>query len=64
MEREGQEAICELLNEMCGVNVRSVSRADDQCECLLGAITVCIISDYICFLSYYFLPVVIDLERR
>ena len=64
VDKKGKKAACELINEMCGVEVRSLSRADDQCECLLGAITVCIISDSICVFSSYFFPVVIVLERR
>ena len=52
-DKTGKEAACELLNEMCGVDVRSVSGAGDQCECLIGAITVCIFIDYI-YVSYYF----------
>ena len=40
VDKKGKKAACGLLNEMCGVDVRSVNGADNQCECLIGAITV------------------------
>ena len=45
MERKGKAA-CELINKMCEVSVDDVSGADDQCECLIGAITVWKFIDY------------------
>ena len=53
VDKEGKKAACELINMMCGVDVRSVRGADDQCECLLGAVTVCIIGDYIYVFSLF-----------
>ena len=50
-ESKGKQAICAFINEMCGVNVDDVSYDDDQCECIIGAITVCIVIVYI--LSYF-----------
>ena len=40
-DRKGKRAISGFVNEICGVDVGNVSSADDQCECLIGAITVC-----------------------
>ena len=53
----GCAVACELINEMCGVNVDDVSCDEDQCECLIGAITVCIFSHYVSVLCSYFVCV-------
>ena len=39
---KGKRAICNFVNEVCGTDVGDVSVADDQCECLIGAILVCL----------------------
>ena len=36
-----KEAACEFVNQVCGANTDDVSGAEDQCECLVGCITVC-----------------------
>ena len=41
-ERRGKQTACTLINQMCEVHVRGLSNAEDQCECLIGAIIVCI----------------------
>ena len=41
VDERGKQAICELVNQMCGVEVGEINGAEDQCECLIGAITVC-----------------------
>ena len=46
-----QQAVCALINEMCGVNVSDVGSVDGQCECLVGAIVVCSSSDSISYLN-------------
>ena len=46
MERKGKDAACELIKTMCEVSVDDVSGADDQCESLIGAITVWIFVGY------------------
>ena len=56
VDKKGKEAACELMNEMCGVNVDDVSGTDNQCECLIGAVTVCVLIDYIYVFSYYSPP--------
>ena len=48
-----KQAACTLVNQMCGVDVAGVSGAEDQCECLIGAIIVCISIHYICFFSLF-----------
>ena len=42
VNKKGKQAICEFINQMCGVNADDVSAAEDQCESLIGAVTVCI----------------------
>ena len=49
-DRKGKRAISEFVNQICGVDAGDVSCADGQCECLIGAITVWLLSfDYTCF---------------
>ena len=54
VDRKGKRAISRFVNEICGVDVGDVSSAEGQCECLIGAITVCLSFDYIscCYLIY------------
>ena len=40
IDAKGKRVVCEFVNLMCGVNGRDVSTIDEQCECLLEAITV------------------------
>ena len=54
MELKGKTAACDFMNEICEVKMGDLSVADDQCECLLGAITVCIFIDYRYLFSYFF----------
>ena len=65
MERKGKKAVCDFINEMCDVKVGGVSVADAQCECLLGAITVCMLCLLIIFIcSLISFPFLICLEWR
>ena len=40
VDEQGKQALCDFLNQICGVNADDVSCAEGQCECLVGAITV------------------------
>ena len=53
VDEERKQAICELMNEICKVDVGDVSEAANQCECLIGAITVWLVFDCI-FVLFYF----------
>ena len=52
VEKEGKEAACELINEICDVKVGDVSVAMDQCECLIGAVTVWIYYIFVLFFDF------------
>ena len=55
VDRKGKQATCDFLNQICGVDVGDVSCDDDQCECLIGAITVCLpfrYHDYLDFVEW------------
>ena len=55
-DRKQKRAISGFVSEMCGVDV-DVSCAVGQCECLLGAITVCLLFFYYThylFISFMF----------
>ena len=41
VDSNGKQAVCQFINQLCGVDVGGISCSEDQCECLLGAITVC-----------------------
>ena len=66
VDKKGKEAACDFINEICGVNVDDLNGAANQCECLIGAITVCIFINYIYVFSFYFFLLLIRfcLERR
>ena len=40
VDKKGKEAACDFINEICGVNLDDLNGAANQCECLIGAITV------------------------
>ena len=42
VDRKGKRAISEFINQICSVGVGDVSSVKAQCECLIGAIIVCI----------------------
>ena len=42
-DKKGKRIICEFVNQLCGTEVGDVARADSECECIVGAILVCLI---------------------
>ena len=46
MDSKGKRATCDFVNLICGVDVGDVSMPEAQCECLIGAIIVCLYFDY------------------
>ena len=43
VDKKVRRTISLFVNQMCSVNVGDVSSAEGQCECLVGAVTVCFI---------------------
>ena len=54
VDKKGKKAVSELIKAMFGDEVGDISEADNQCGCLLVAITVWIFIDYVFVLYYYF----------
>ena len=42
VDKRGKRAISRFVNQICSVDV-DVSSAEGQCECLIGAIIVCLL---------------------
>ena len=42
VDSNGKQLACEFVNRMCGVDEGDVSAPEGQCECLIGAIIVCL----------------------
>ena len=40
VDQRGKQLVSAFVNLICGVDSGDISRAEGQCECLLGAITV------------------------
>ena len=57
VDEQEKQVVCDFVNQLCGADVGDVSVAEDQCECLIGAITVCIdlqhASSFYVFYIYY-----------
>ena len=56
-----KHVVCNFVNELCGSDVKDVSVAADQCECLVGAVIVCLHFKYnsnysgicLCFIIFF-----------